>query len=276
MLAARRARLLLQALALPAPLVARPDSAGPWLPPARRWSMLALVGPALSYRTTGQLFTVQQSYAAAPAPTTTASNFAGRTLSADLAALERPAAGLGAQVQVRRVLTGRWALALGAGYQEYATQLVGQVTVARAAYNTAVSDSTFTVNHRETYRFFTLPVQLSYALGSPRGRLSLGLLGGLEPSWYQGGSVTVLSGTTARSLSFSAAAGSPFNSFNLAASLGLDARYRLGRPASRWQLVVQPTARYVATSFVHGNASNYASRQPYSLGLLTGFSWQLR
>ena len=274
-LAARRAGLQLAALALPAPLAPRPDSAGPWLPPARRWSVLVLAGPTVSYRATGQLVAARPSYAAIPSPTTAAGNFAGAASATSLAGLERPAAGLGAQVQVRRVLTGRWALALGAGYQEYATRLMGQITLTRPAYNAGTPDSSFTLNQRETYRFFILPVQLSYALGPPRGHFSLGLLGGLEPSWYQGGRATVLSGSSARSLSFSSAAGSPFNSFSLALSLGLDARFQLGGPAARWQLVVQPTARYLATPFVRGNAGGYAARQPYSLGLLTGFAWLL-
>ena len=267
----RPASLLLKALALPAPLAARPDSAGPWLPAARRWSVLALAGPTLSYRTTGQVFTTPQSYATSSAPATTV----GAASPANLVASERPGLGWGAQVQGRRVLTGRWALALGAGYQEYAAQLTTQVSIARTAYANAL-DSALTLNHRETYRFFTLPVQLSYALGPPRGHLSLGLLGGLEPSWYQGGSTTLLTGTAARTLSFAAAAGSPYRSFSLAFSLGLDARYQLGGPASRWQLVVQPTARYLATPFVRDNAAGYTTRQPYSFGLLTGVAWQLR
>jgi hypothetical protein len=272
-LAGRNTNLALTKLALPAPLAARPDSAGPWLPPVRRWSVLALVGPTISYRTTQQAFSPALSYS--PTPTNSAT-FSGRgSSSASLVDLERPAAGLGAQVQVRRVLTGRWALALGVGYQEYATRLMGQVTLTRSVYNATRPDSTLTLNQRETYRFFTLPVQLSYALGPPRGRLSLGVLGGLEPSWYQGGSATVLSGSNARNLSFSSAAGSPYNSFNLAVSLGVDARLRLGGPATRWQLVVQPTARYLVTPFVRGNTLDYTSRQPYSLGILTGLAWQL-
>ena len=143
-------------LALPAPLAAGAEPSRPPYPPVRRWALLAVAGPTLSYRTIG------------PAPAT----ITGRP---DFAHLERPAAGLGAQVQARRMLTGRWALAVGVGYQEYATRLALQPADSGAA----------PIHQRDTYRLLTLPVQLSYALGAPRGRLAKGPAaggrGGLVP-----------------------------------------------------------------------------------------------
>jgi hypothetical protein len=233
------------AVPLPAPLVARPDSTPP-TPPIRRWALLALAGPTLSYRTIGA------------APTTAAGP--------DFAHLERPAAGLGAQVQVRRVLTGRWALAAGLGYQEYATRLALQLSDSAGSRH---------LNQRDTYRLLTLPIQLSYALRAPRGRLAKALLVGTEMGWYQGGRSTEGSDCGCQQQAYSATS-NPYRPWSLALSLGLDLRYRVGSPASRWQWVVQPTGRYVLTSLVGANALGFSARRPFSVGLLTGFSWDIR
>jgi hypothetical protein len=234
---------LSQALPL-AILVARPDSA-PTAQPVRRWALLVLAGPTVSYRTLGP----------APAPA------AGHP---DFARLERPALGLGAQVQVRRVLSGRWALALGLGYHEYATRLA-----------LSLKDTT-SVHQRDTYRLLTVPVQLSYTLGVPKSRLSKSLLLGAEPGWYLGGRSTEGSGCGCEQQTYTAAASSPYRSLSVAFSLGLDLRLRLGSVGSRWQWLVQPTGRYVATPFVRSDAVGFTQRQPFSLGLLTGFSWDVR
>lgn len=233
-------------------LTTRPDSAQPALPKARRWSVLVLAGPTLSYRTLG------------PAPTLAVRH-------PDFARFERPALGLGAQVQVRRVLSGRWALAAGLGYHEYATRL------ALGIVDTS-GRSPRSVRQRDVYRVLTLPVQVSYALGVPRQRLAWGLLLGLEPSWYLGGRSTEGSDCGCQQQIYPAdsAKTSPYRPLTLALSLGLDLRYRLGGPASRWQWVVQPTARYIVTPFVRSDATGFTRRQPFSLGLLTGFSWDLR
>ncbi|TVT41180.1 PorT family protein [Hymenobacter setariae] len=239
-------------LALPQPaLTARPDSVQPALPRVGRWSVLVLAGPTLSYRTLG------------PAPTLAARH-------PDFARLERPALGLGTQVQVRRVLSGRWALAAGLGYHEYATRL------ALGIVDTS-GRSPRSVRQRDVYRVLTLPVQVSYALGVPRQRLAWGLLFGVEPSWYLGGRSTEGSdcGCQQRVYPADSAKTGPYRPLTLALSLGLDLRYRLGGPASRWQWVVQPTARYIITPFVRSDATGFTRRQPFSLGLLTGFSWDL-
>lgn len=250
---ALRTAALAPLLPLPQPvLTTRVDSAWPTLPRARRWSVLVLAGPTLSYRTLG------------PAPTLAARH-------PDFARLERPALGLGTQVQVRRVLSGRWALAAGLGYHEYATRLaIGIVDTS--------GRSPRSVRQRDVYRVLTLPVQVSYALGVPRQRLTWGLLLGMEPTWYLGGRSTEGSdcGCQQRAYPADSAKTSPYRSSALALSLGLDLRYRLGGPASRWRWVVQPTARYIITPFVRSDATGFTRRQPFSLGLLTGFSWDLR
>jgi hypothetical protein len=215
----------------------------------RRWALLATAGPTLSYRTIG----------AAPAALGTRPDFAH---------LERPAVGLGAQVQVRRVLSGRWALAVGLGYQEYATRL---------ALQQVDSGRTTHLSQRDTYRLLTLPVQLSYALGAPRGPLAKALLLGAEVGWYRGGRSTEGSDCHCQQQTYTAGAtDSLYATHTLALSLGLDLRYRLGGPASRWQWLVQPTARYVLTPFVKPNSAGFSLRQPFSLGLFTGFSWDIR
>lgn len=245
----RHAGLVLSSpVALPAILAGRPDSSPPALP-VRRWALVATAGPTLSYRTIG----------AAPATLGTRPDFAH---------LERPAVGLGAQVQVRRVLSGRWALAVGLGYQEYATHL---------ALQQVDSGRTTNFSLRDTYRFLTLPMQLSYAMGAPRGRLAKALLLGAEVGWYRGGRSTEGSNCHCQQQPYTATAtDSLYAAKTLALSLGLDLRYRIGGPASRWQWLVQPTGRYVLTPFVQPTTAGFSPRQPFSLGLFTGFSWDIR
>ena len=171
-------------------------------------------------------------------------------------------------MQVRRVLSGRWALAVGLGYQEYATHLALQVR----------TDSTQRALHqRDTYQLLTLPVQLGYALGAPRARLAKALLVGAELGWYRGGRSTEGSDCGCQQQTYTAAAtDSLYAAKTLALSLGLDLRYRIGGPASRWQWLVQPTGRYVLTPFVKPNTAGFSQRRPFSLGLFTGFSWDIR
>ncbi|QKG58469.1 hypothetical protein GKZ68_18630 [Hymenobacter sp. BRD128] len=247
--ALRRASLApLTAANLPASLTALPDSS-PLARPGRRWALLATAGPTLSYRTIGAL------------PP-------GLGTRPDFAHLERPAVGLGAQVQVRRVLSGRWALAVGLGYQEYATRL---------ALQQVDSGRTTRIRLRDTYRLLTLPMQLSYALSAPRGRLAKALLLGAEVGWYRGGRSTEGSDCHCQQQAYTATAtDSLYSAKTLALSLGLDLRYRIGGADSRWQWLVQPTARYVLTPFVKPNKAGFSPRQPFSLGLYTGFSWDIR
>ena len=242
-------QLVLAALPGLPTLAARLDSTSPPPPLARRWAVQLLAGPALSYRTLG-----------------TAPNPAGRP---NTAPLERPALGFGAQVQVRRLLTGRWTLAAGLGYHEYATGLRLRVLPAPGADSAARA-----VQQRDSYRLLTVPVQVGYALGVPRGPWQAAVLAGAEASLYLGGRSTEGSTCDCQPLAYARAAPSPYRPWSLALSLGLDLRYRLGH--SRWQWLVQPTGRYIISPFVRAEAVGFAPRQPFSLGLLTGFSWDVR
>jgi Outer membrane protein beta-barrel domain len=230
-------------------LAARPDSLRPPRPPARRWALQLVAGPTFSYR----------NLAAAPP-------IAGRP---NTAPLERPALGFGAQVQVRRVLTGRWALVAGLGYHEYATELMLRVLPTPWADSAARA-----VWQRDSYRLLTVPVQLGYALGAPRGPWQAAVLAGAEANLYLSGRSTEGSTCDCQQLAYPNAAASPFRPWSLALSLGFDLRYRLG--TSRWQWLVQPTGRYVLSPFVRADAAGFAPRQPFSLGVLTGFSWDVR
>ena len=217
------------------------------LPPNRRWSVLVLAGPALSYRRLG-------------GPDTSRRN-------PNFARLERPAPALGAQVQVRRVLAGRWALAAGLGYQEYATRLA--LTVQGQA-------DTFSVHRRDTYRLLTVPVQLGYRISPVGGRWALAGLAGADAGWLWQARTTEGSSCSCQQQTYSGASVAPYARFSLALSLGLEARYRLGGPAGRWHWVLQPTGRYVVSRFVPPNYLGFVPRQPFSLGLLTGVAWDVR
>lgn len=236
--------------------------------------MQAGAGPSLSYRR------LPQPSAGGPS---------------DVAQLERPGLGWGAQVQGRRVLSGRWALAAGLGYQQYATRLDPQQSGSTAASAFLGNKSAAASPVRDTYNVLVMPVQLSYALGAAGPRWQVAALGGVEPGRYLGGrstrdsaasydanannlpstSVPPTSTTVAfGQRSYASAAASPYRAWNLGLSLGLDLRYRLA-PAGRWQLLAQPTGRYVISPFARAAAADY-SRQPFSFGVLMGLSWDVK
>ena len=64
-------------------------------------------------------------------------------------------------MQASRVLNGRWTISWGLGYQEYASTVETNATVA----NRFVLASTSTITHRDTHQFLTVPVQAHYVLG---------------------------------------------------------------------------------------------------------------
>jgi hypothetical protein len=262
---------------LPAPLAAGPDSARAVGSAPRRWAAQVVAGPTLSYRTLNQPLV--------PNP-------------ADASRLERPATGMGAQVQLRRTLSGRLALATGLGYQQYASRLDLEVVTNPSRGSSVVTTVVQSVHRRDTYNLLVAPVQLSYALGVG-GRWQVAVLGGFEPALYLSGlstdaaasplanapvstpnpSSTPNSSPTTYSYDYtqriySGPAASPYRAWSLGLSLGLDLRLR-PTPASRWQLLVQPVGRYIATPFMRETATDY-SRRPFSVGVLGGFSWDLR
>ncbi|WP_375417616.1 hypothetical protein [uncultured Hymenobacter sp.] len=257
-----------EALALPL------DSAGP--PAAakrRRWALQAVAGPTLSYRT------LRQPWRAGPA---------------ELTQLERPGLGWGAQVQLRRVLSGRWALAAGLGFQQYATQSAQVESSSNVSYVVWRAASTV-APRRDTYNLLVAPVQVSYALGSFGPRWQVAAVAGIEPGRYLGGRSAAFGNASALDnisppaasptpngmptsfnfgqRTYTGAETSPYRAWNLGLSLGLDLRYRLG-PASRWQLLAQPTVRGLVSPFAQANAPDY-SRRPFSLGGLAGLSWDV-
>jgi hypothetical protein len=249
------------------------------LPVAPRWAVQVVLGPSVTYRqlsapATEALALANPSAAAGISSTTT-----------NVATLERPTLGQSLQVQLRRTLNGRWAVAAGVGYREYATALALRLHTTSSLTNTlptsaipvALPDSTVagTVHRRDTYRYLTVPVQFSYALGARPGRLRPALLLGTELGVYVGG--TTSEGTVCDCAARTwTPTGSPYRTLSLSLSLGADLRYRLG-PLGRgpWELLAQPTAVYGLTA-VARTGSGYYERRPYALGLLLGVSYDLR
>ena len=230
-------------------------------PVVRRWAVLALAGPALTHR---QLGTTETS--ASPLPPSSNPLLNGTTFSRTnaMAQQERPSAGFGAQVQVRRALSGRWSLSAGLGYQEYASQINTSGTYAIRF----TPNSTTEYAHRDAYRFLTVPISLGYALGPAAGRLHLGLLAGAEAAFYLGGSTLNQNGYANTWNS----SNSSFRTLSVALSTGLDVRYRL---ASRLELVAQPTATYFLNSLTKP-APDLNARHLWGAGALFGVSYDLR
>lgn len=243
---------------------------------ARRWTVQLLAGPALTYRRLGAAGgTAGPTGGASPT-----ANFLDRTGAAvSVPALERPAAGFGAQVQVRRELSGRWALSTGLGYHEYATALA-LTTVAVTAGTTppfptslpSNNDSSAAGYHlRDTYRFLTVPARFSYRLGTGGRHFGFGLLAGADVALYLGGATTEGS-TCGCATQPWGRTGSPYRPFSLALSLGADLRYRL---APRWELLAQPTATYFPASLARP-VSGFVPRYLLGGSTLLGFSYGLR
>ena len=252
------------------------------LPVAPRWAVQVVLGPSLTFR---QLTSpANLSYAGSAIVPHTGGNFDANA-STNVATLERPALGQSLQVQLHCTLNGRWAVAAGLGYREYATALAirlhayPRAIVANmpTAIPPVLSDSTVTgtVHRRDTYRFLTVPVQFSYALGARPGRLRPALLLGAELGVYLGGTTSEGSACNCVARTWTPT-GSPYRPLSLSLSLGADLRYRLG-PLGRgpWELLAQPTAVYGLTSLARAG-SGYYERRPYALGLLLGVSYDLR
>ena len=185
---------------------------------------------------------------------------------------EVPAAGVGAEVQVRRQLTGRWGFGAGLGYKVYATaQTVTITTWRRTTYTQQNirpdSMEVSTTHPRDTYRFLTVPLRLSYQLGAGSPRWRYGLLAGAELAIYLGGTTT--EGGSRKQWGSS---GSLYRALNLALSLGAEVRYRL---APRWELLAQPNATIFLNSLARP-ASGYVVRYPVAAGGLVGVAYGLR
>ncbi|MDB5267885.1 MAG: hypothetical protein JWP58_925 [Hymenobacter sp.] len=235
------------------------------LPFVSRWAVQVVAGPALTYRTLNTAGTGMS-----PSPPLLPAN----STTSPVATLERPALGSAAQVAVRRTLGGHWSLSAGLGYAEYASALALQqvhAATGRLVPNTPDSASTTGIHRRDTYRFVTVPVRVGYGW-TLSGRWRVGLLAGAEAAVYVGGSSTEGSPCACQSQTWSFAA-SPYRRVSVGASLGAEARYRLGE-GGRWELLAQPTATYLLTPLATANTAYY-QRHLFGGAALLGVAFNL-
>ncbi|MFC6225770.1 outer membrane beta-barrel protein [Hymenobacter artigasi] len=218
-------------------------------PFASRWAVQVVAGPALTYRSLNT--------AAAPASSTSPPLIYSPGSPNPVATLERPALGSAAQITVRRTLGEHWSLSAGLGYAEYASTLaLQQVHYTVSNHMILPPDpATTTIHRRDTYRFVTVPVRVGYGW-TLSGRWRVGLLAGAEAAVYVGGSSTE---------------GSIYHRVSLGASLGAEARYRLG--GGRWELLAQPTATYLLSPLA--NYTPYYQRHLFGGAALLGVAFNL-
>lgn len=212
-----------------------------------RWELQLVAGPALSHRRQAT----------------------SDTLPAGVTSTERAAVGYMAQATLRYRLRARLALAVGAGYTQYASTVAVAVrtTTTPSPRDTTRVTTVQQFSNRDIYRYLTLPLQLQYFLPS-RGRIGLGVLGGITLGLYDGGQTTG-GGTCACQQQAWTASNSPFRRLDLSLTAGLDARYYL---TPQWALTAQPTLRYSLLSI---NSSPAPARYPLAAGLLLGFTYRL-
>ncbi|WP_055562449.1 outer membrane beta-barrel protein [Hymenobacter sp. AT01-02] len=121
--------------------------------PKQNWSVQLLAGPTLSYRTLGS--GAQQ-----------------------VEELERPAAGFGGQLSLTRTITPRFSVSGGLGYARFASRL--HLRIQKPASLTAAASSR-TVDFRNYFRLFTLPLEAQYQVGSTH-RWRYGVQAGAVPA----------------------------------------------------------------------------------------------
>ena len=223
-----------------------------------RWAVLVLAGPALTHRQLGETANL-----ALASPNNSLPGPATYSPPGELARQERPSAGFGAQILLRRALSGRWSLSTGLGYQEYASQASTSTTNANLFLRTPAPEYV----HRDTYRFLAMPVRLGYALWPAGGRLRYGLQAGADAALYLGGSTLAPNG----SLTTWNRGNSPYRALSVALSAGLEVRYHL---TTRLNLVAQPTATYFLTSLPEPTAGQN-SRYLWGVGSLLGISFDV-
>ncbi|WBA42458.1 porin family protein [Hymenobacter canadensis] len=256
----RAAQVLPFAAALPA---VQPVAVAPQVPrPASRWAVELLAGPAISYRRLE------------------ASD------SASLSTLERPALTFAGQMQVRYTLTPRLSVSAGLGYATYGTRL--NLLLQPPRDTSSALRPAQPLQQRDTYRYFTLPLQAQYRLGG-QTRLRYGLTAGAALEMYAGGRTSGSTACTCSQQQTWSATNSPYRRLGVSLTAGLDVRYAL---TPRLHLLLQPTGRYGLVSIVApgttapspipppgGNPlppTTLPARHPFAAGLLTGFSFDLR
>ncbi|OON67099.1 outer membrane beta-barrel protein [Hymenobacter sp. CRA2] len=244
-----------EALEPVAPAVARPEPEEPEVRrskrnraprPTRRARILknltanVLVGSALSYR---QL------------------SGGGTLAQRQLASLERPALGYSAHVGLAYALNKRLKVSLGLGYTDYAT---------RYLYQVQKGDGVVKVDQRDVYRFITMPVQVQYQLAANH-RYSVGWLAGASLGAYAGGRTTT--GTACNCLQSDAPASDEgYRTWAVAATAGGYLEYYLNPDV---RLLLRPTLQYQLNSLTDP-AAGLVERRPWSVGLQTGLSFNLK
>ena len=230
--------------------------------------MQVLLGPALTYRR----LAAPQEASATTANSLFTPGVSSARGSSGVTTQERPALAPGGQVQIRRSLNGRWTLAAGLGYRQYATALA--IKRYQAPSPTSFINDSATTHRRDTYHYLTVPVQLNYGLGAPAGRWRTALQAGAELGVYVGGTTSEGVACACNTRTWHPT-GSPYRILSLGLSLGLDVRYRPGPAGGPWELLAQPTATYGLTSLTRAG-SGFNARYPLGAGLLLGLSRDLR
>jgi len=252
---------------------AQPVAQQPLLPKvAAAWAVQVLAGPAYTYRSLGTKLEQTSVAGASPSP---APNVRDLSMSQrSTAELEHPGPGLGAQVSLSRRLGNKWAASAGLGYAEYASRLDMQLVYQPNSYVISSvptqPDSARPVHRRDTYRFVTVPLRLSYTWALS-ARWRVGLQAGAEAALYLGGTTTEGSACACQTQSWSAS-GSPYRRLSLGASAGADLRYRV---SERWELLAQPTGTLMLTPLAK-EGSGYYSRHLFGATALFGAAFDLR
>jgi hypothetical protein len=262
LLALRRVALAAATFPLPDPHP-RPDTsiAKPVAPQLRRWSIQVLAGPSRSYRQLGdEEFTLWGSPASLPPFPNRAGP--GAAAANRRAEYESPGIGWSLQLQAQRVLTGRWSLSVGLGYQEYAVESLYPVI----PYIITPTGLAPPYTSRDTYRLVSVPVRVSYTLGYV-GPFRYGLLAGPDLALYLGGSSA---GTDLRPQVWHSS-GSPYRPLQVALNAGLDLRCQLGLGL---QGIVQPSMTTYLTSLTEPE-TGLAPRYLQGVGIQVGLSYGL-
>ena len=256
----------LELTAGPVPAAPQPVAVSPTRPVvAARWALQVLAGPAYTFRTLSST----NSAPAVNSPPRSFSNAAAVT------ELERPALGGGVQASLSRTLTDNWALSAGLGYAEYATglalQLVKSPTPASIGVAPAQNDSAAVrIKTRNTYRFVTLPVRLSYTTRLAT-RWRAGVVAGAEAAFYVGGRITEGAPCACQPQTYGPNNG-PYRGVKVGVSAGAEVRYRL---TERLEVLAQPTATYLLTPLARPQAGSKAHRLLGATALV-GMSLDLR
>lgn len=264
LLALRPVALAAATLPFPAP-PPRADTSirKPVVPPLRRWSIQVLTGPARSYRRLGnEAFSLWGRPASLPpfpirlGPGADAAN--------RRAGYEQPSMGWSVQFRAHRVLSARWSLGAGVGYQEHAVQSMYPVLPVVILPSGRPAPP---YTSRDTYRLISVPVRLSYILGCVGRRVSYGLLAGPDLALYVGGTSA---GTGLRPQAWHPS-GSPYRPFHVALSAGLNLRYQLGPGL---QAIAQPNLTTHLSSLTKPE-TGLAPRYLQGVGILVGLSYGL-